>query len=268
MKIPEVMGILNVTSDSFSDGGEFAAIDAALARGRQMWEEGAAIIDVGGESTRPGAEEISIDAEIARISPVVRDLAAEGIRISLDTRRAAVMRAGLLAGASMINDVSGLSFDPLAAPLVAEHGCEVVLMHSRGTPQTMAGLNQYNDLLGDVIAELGARVEAALHAGIASDKIILDPGFGFAKSGAQNVELLANLARLHALKLPLLVGVSRKSVVGFLTGEKTPKNCDAGSIAAALYAAQKGARLLRVHEVAGHIQALRVWRGLGGFARG
>ncbi len=261
---PSVMGILNVTPDSFSDGGRFAVIDAALAAGRAMSQAGAAMIDVGGESTRPGAAVIPPDEEQRRILPVVAGLVAEGIAVSVDTRNAATMRAMLRAGATMINDVSGLTHDPQAAAVVAEHACHIVLMHMRGTPQTMAGLTDYDDVLAEVCAGLTARRDAALAAGIKPANIVLDPGIGFAKTPAQSVALLRGLPAICVLGLPVLVGVSRKVVIGVLSGEPDPARRDAGSIVAGVFAAEQGAALLRVHDVAGHVQALRVWAGVRG----
>jgi len=259
---PLVMGILNVTPDSFSDGGAFTGIETALAAGRAMCAAGADIVDVGGESTRPSAAIIEPVEEIRRIAPIVRGLAGTGAVISVDTRNAATMAAALDAGARIVNDVSGLRHDPEAARLVAARGCPVVLMHMRGTPATMNCHAHYADLLGDVIDELLLRRDAALAAGIAASAIALDPGFGFAKSGEQNVRLLQHLDRFVALGHPLLVGVSRKRFIGEIAGESVASRRDPGSIAAALFATSRGAKILRVHDVAGMVQALRIWRAL------
>jgi dihydropteroate synthase len=252
------MGILNVSPDSFAGGTEIATIE----RGASMMAEGAVILDVGGESTRPGAEPVSVDVEQARVIPVIKGLAALGAHISIDTRNASTMRAALDAGASIVNDVSALAHDVGSAAVIAAAGCHVVLMHSRGTPQTMMGLTQYDDVIKDVAAELGDRVRCAEAAGIARDKIILDPGLGFAKTAAQSLELLRRVGELRRLGFPLLVGASRKSFIGQLSGEQEPARRVAGSVAAALFAASQGAAILRVHDVADTAQALKVWQTL------
>lgn len=259
---PWIMGILNTTPDSFSDGGRHCDRDCAIAAGIAMHAAGASIIDVGGESTRPGAAPLGPDEEQARILPVIRALAAQGIPVSADTRHAATMAAALEAGARVINDVTALVHDPGAATVVAARRAPVVLMHMRGTPQTMDDQATYDDVACDVAAELSARVAAAEAAGIARDAIAIDPGFGFAKTNDGNIALLARLALLHGIGLPLLVGVSRKRMIGALTGEAVAARRDPGSIAAALHAASLGAQILRVHDVPGTAQALRVWRGL------
>lgn len=259
---PLVMGIVNATPDSFST--HESGFDAAnlIATGRAMHDCGAAIIDVGGESTRPGAVPVPHDQEIARVVPVIHGLARAGVPVSIDTRNAATMAAALDAGALIVNDVSGLRHDPVAAALVATRRCPVVLMHMRGTPATMNGQAQYADIIGEVTGELAAIRDAARAAGIDPAMIALDPGFGFAKRGAQNVTLLRALDAFRALGHPVLVGVSRKHFIGALAGEADAARRDAGSIAAALFAACHGAAILRVHDVAGTVQALRVWQAL------
>nr|WP_295742774.1 dihydropteroate synthase [uncultured Acidocella sp.] len=259
---PLVMGILNVTPDSFSDGGTHDSAEAAIAAGARMLAQGADILDIGGESTRPGAALVTPTEEIARILPVVRALAAQGAVISLDTRNAATMAAGLEAGARIVNDVSGLRHDPAAARLVAQTGCPVVLMHMRGTPETMNRLAVYDDVVSTVEAELLAARDAALAAGIAPAQICLDPGLGFAKIGAQNIALLKATARLAALGHPLLIALSRKRFLGEISGETEAAKRDPESLAAAAYAVSQGAHILRVHDVAGTVKALRVWRSL------
>jgi dihydropteroate synthase len=256
------MGILNVTPDSFSDGGKHAAADAAIEAGRAMLAAGADIIDIGGESTRPNAGLVTPDEEIARVRPVIEALAREGAVISADTRHAATMAAALAAGALIINDVSGLKHDPRAAALVAQAGCPVVLMHMRGTPQTMDAQAHYLNLVEDVLAELTATRHAALEAGISADNIALDPGFGFAKRAHQNIRLLQATSRFVALGHPVLIGVSRKRFIGELGGEAEAAKRFPGSLAAGLYALSQGANLLRVHDVAATVQALRVWERL------
>lgn len=259
---PLVMGILNATPDSFSGGGATQGPSALIETGLAMRAAGAAIIDVGGESTRPGAAVVLPDIEIARIVPVIGGLARDGATVSVDTRNAATMRAALDAGARIVNDVSGLRHDPAAAPLVAAAACPVILMHMRGTPATMSAQAVYDDVVADVLAELAATRDAALAAGIAPAAIALDPGFGFAKRGAQNVALLRALPSFRALGHPVLAGVSRKRFIGELAGEPDPARRDPGSIAAALFAAGRGAAILRVHDVPGTVQALRVWQAL------
>jgi len=259
---PLVMGILNVTPDSFSDGGKHAASDTAIEAGRAMLAAGVDIIDVGGESTRPNAALVAPADEIARVRPVIEALAREGAVISADTRHAATMEAALAAGARIINDVSGLKHDPRAAALVAQAGCPVVLMHMRGTPQTMDSQTHYINLVEDVLAELTATRDAAIDAGIRAENIALDPGFGFAKRAAQNLRLLQATGRFVALGHPVLIGVSRKRFIGEASGEADAAKRLPGSLAAGLYALSQGAALLRVHDVAETIQALRVWERL------
>ncbi len=256
------MGILNVTPDSFSDGGKHAASDTAIEAGRAMLAAGVDIIDVGGESTRPNAAIVSPAEEIDRISGVISALAARGAVISVDTRNAATMAAALNAGARIINDVSGLKHDPAARALVAERGCPVILMHMRGSPMTMNCQAQYTDVARDVLAELLATRDAALAAGIAPANIALDPGFGFAKLGAQNLQLLRATARFAALGHPLLIALSRKKFIGEFGAEPDPAKRLPGSLAAGLYAVAQGAHILRVHDVPETVQALRVWQRL------
>jgi dihydropteroate synthase len=257
-----VMGILNVTPDSFSDGGERLDTERAIEAGREMAQAGADLLDIGGESTRPGSQPTSPETEQARILPVIRALAGAGVPISVDTRNAATMARALDAGASIVNDVSALAHDSRAAALLAERGCPVVLMHMRGEPATMASLAQYRDVALEVTQELAARAAAAERAGIPRERIALDPGIGFAKNGAQNHELLQRLPLLLNLGCPILVGLSRKRFLRHLTRELTPRQREPGSLAGALYALARGAAVLRVHDVAHTVQAVRVWEGL------
>lgn len=261
---PAVMGILNITPDSFSDGGQHCDPASAIAAGLAMAEAGAAIIDIGGESTRPGADRVTPEDEQRRVLPVIRALAARGVLISVDTRHAATMAAALDAGAAIINDVSGLAFDPAARALVAARGCPVVLMHMRGTPATMKSHATYGDVAREVVAELGERLAEAEAAGIARAMIALDPGFGFAKEGAQNLTLMRRLTLFANFGCPLLIGVSRKRLVGLASGEVAANRRAPGSIAAGLYALGHGAFIIRVHDVAETVQAVRVWRSLSG----
>jgi len=252
------MGILNATPDSFANAGQPASLDHGLA----MIDAGAAILDIGGESTRPGAEPVSPAEEQRRVLPLITALAGRGPAISIDTRNASTMAAALDAGATIVNDVSGLTYDPAAAPLVAASGCRVVLMHSRGTPATMQQLTHYDDLISNVRDELAARVARAEAAGVSRANMIVDVGLGFAKTAEQSLALLRRLAEFRAFGLPILVGVSRKSFIGRISGEADPQRRMPGSIAAALFALQQGATILRVHDVAATAQAVRVWQTL------
>ena len=255
---PPIMGILNVTPDSFSDGGQFIETSQAIAAGLRMVADGAGLIDVGGESTRPGAAEVLPAEEQARILPVIRGLAGV-VMVSVDTRHASTMAAALDAGATVVNDVSALMHDPDAAALVAARGCPVILMHMRGTPATMASFAHYDDLVEDVLRELAARVDRAVAAGVDQRRIAIDPGIGFAKTADQNVLLLRHLNRLTAPGLPIVAGVSRKR---FLTALSGAERSVSASVAAALAAWEQGARTLRVHDVAETAQALKVWQAL------
>jgi dihydropteroate synthase len=260
---PAVMGILNVTPDSFSDGGRNGdPVSAGLA----MIAEGADLIDVGGESTRPGAAPVSVAEEIARIRPVVAGLAARGVVVSIDTRNAETMRVALGEGAHIVNDITALAHDPQAVSVVARAGCPVVLMHMRGEPATMRDFATYTDVVAEVRDEVLARVAVAEEAGIARANIAIDPGIGFAKTAEHNVVLLRHLESLAAHGLPMLVGVSRKGFIGTLSGEPNPARRAGGSVAAALFAMLHGAAILRVHDVAETVQAIRVWRGLAGLS--
>ena len=260
---PQVVGIVNVTPDSFSDGGQFERPDAAVEAGHAMAAEGAAIVDIGGESTRPGAAPVWEGDEAARAVPVVQRLAASGTAVSIDSRKAAVMEAALGAGASLVNDVSALTWDPRAAEVVAKAGCPVVLMHHQGSPETMQDNPRYErPVLLEVYDWLEARIAAAVAAGIARDRIIVDPGFGFGKTVQHNLQLMNGLAMLHGLGCAVMVGASRKRTIGALSAEAPADRRLAGSLALALKGAEQGAQLLRVHDVTETVQALRVWRGL------
>lgn len=263
---PRVMGVLNVTPDSFSDGGEHLDPEQAIAAGLRLVAEGADVIDVGGESTRPGASAVAAEVEQARILPVIRALAGHGLRVSVDTRNASTMAAALDAGAAVVNDISGLTHDARARAVVAERGCPVVLMHMRGEPDTMEGLVGYGDVVSDVRRELATRVDAAERAGVRRENIVLDPGISFAKRWEQNTALLRGIPRLVELGFPIMVGVSRKLFVRSLPGGDRPKERFAGSLAAGLFAVAQGASILRVHDVAGTVQALRTWTVLDGTA--
>ncbi len=259
---PQVMGIVNVTPDSFSDGGQLADASVAAAAGARMSEAGAAIIDVGGESTRPGAKPVWEGDEIARIEPVIRQLAAGGAAVSVDSRKADVMTAALAAGAGMVNDVSALSYDLRSAEVVAAAGVPVVLMHHQGKPETMQQDPRYEDVAVEVYLWLEERIADAEEAGVDRSKILVDVGFGFGKTLAHNLELMNHLALFHSLGCPLVVGASRKRTIGALSNEAPVDERLGGSIAFALKAAEQGVHIVRVHDVPETVQALRVWRGL------
>ena len=262
---PAVMGIINVTPDSFSDGGRHLDPGRAAERAGAMVEAGAAMLDVGAESTRPGAAPVPPDEEQDRLLPVLLRLRHLGVPISVDTRNAPTMAAALDAGANIINDVSALTHDPEAAALIARRGCPVVLMHMRGTPATMMQLRSYTDVAVDVTRELGARVAAAEAAGIPRERIAIDPGIGFAKGPRQSLAMLARLPLLLNLGCRILVGVSRKGLIGALSGEPDPSARLPGSLAAGLFAVRQGAAILRAHDVEGTVAALRTWEALAGW---
>ena len=256
---PRVMGIVNVTPDSFSDGGAHDTLEAALAHGLKLAEEGADILDVGGESTRPGAADVSVEEELRRTIPVIERLAKEtSLPISIDTSKPEVMRAAVQAGAGMINDVYALRREG-ALDAAAGLGVPVVLMHMQGEPRSMQDAPQYDDVVATVHRFLAERIFAAEMAGIAKKKIIVDPGFGFGKNTQHNLALLAQLERLAELGVPVLAGLSRKRTIGEIVGRSDPRERAAGSVAAHLIAAQRGAKLLRVHDVAATVDALKVW---------
>ena len=259
---PQVMGIVNATPDSFSDGGRFADAAAAAEAGAHMAADGAAIIDVGGESTQPGARMIWEGDEIERIAPVIRQLAGGGVAVSADTRKADVMTAAVEAGARMINDVSALTYDNRSASVVAASGVPVVLMHHKGPPETMQDDPHYDDVLVEVYSWLEERIAVAVEAGIAREKILIDPGFGFGKKLAHNLELMNSLALFHSLGCPIVLGASRKRTIGALSNEAPADRRLGGSIAFALKAVEQGVHILRVHDVVETVQALRVWRGM------
>jgi len=255
---PRVMGIVNVTPDSFSDGGRFLQPDAAVDYALRLVEEGAAIIDVGGESTRPGAVQPSEETEIRRVVPVIERLAADlSVPISVDTSRASVIRAATRAGASVVNDIRALR-EPGAFDAVLEADCAVCLMHMRGTPRDMQMRTDYRDLVEEVSVFLRKRVHACVDSGMAPNRIMLDPGFGFSKTLAHNMELLRRLPELLDLGYPLLVGLSRKASIGLITGRDRPRDRLAGSLAAAVIAAWLGASIVRAHDVKDTVEALAI----------
>jgi len=259
---PQVMGIINATPDSFSDGGAYSDSNSAAEAGATMGAAGAAIIDVGGESTRPGAATVWEGDEIERVLPVVQRLSAGGNAVSIDTRKSGVMSAALGAGAALVNDVSALTWDEQSAGIVAKAEVPVVLMHHQGDPQTMQKDPRYDDVLVDVFLWLQGRIEAAEKAGISREKILVDPGIGFGKTVAHNLELINGLALLHGLGCPIVFGASRKRMIGALANEAPAEKRLPGSLALALKAADQGAQIIRVHDVPETVQALKLWRGL------
>jgi dihydropteroate synthase len=256
---PLIMGVVNVTPDSFSDGGHFLAPEAAIAHALRLEAEGAQILDIGGESTRPGSGGVDLEEECRRVLPVIRGLAARTqARLSIDTRKAEVMRRAAEAGAHLINDVSALMHDPSAVAAAAETGLPVILMHAQGDPRTMQQDPRYDDVVLDVYDMLAARIEACEQAGIPPARLIVDPGIGFGKTLAHNLALLGALSMFHGLGCAIALGASRKSFIGRLTGAKAEERLP-GSLAAALLGAAQGVQILRVHDVAATRQALAVW---------
>jgi dihydropteroate synthase len=251
------MGVVNVTPDSFSDGGLYLEPEAAIAHGEELVREGADILDVGGESTRPGAEPVAAETETRRTEPVVSDLAALGHTVSIDTSKLAVAEAALAAGATIVNDITALRADPEIAPLCADRDATLVLMHMQGTPRTMQADPRYDDVVDDVRAFLAERIEVALAAGVAEQRIWVDPGIGFGKKLEHNLELLRRLGELRRLGRPILVGTSRKSFIGKIDGSEADERAG-GTIASSVLALAAGAEVLRVHDVAAVAQATKV----------
>lgn len=253
------MGVLNVTPDSFSDGGQFLALESALSHAEQMIAEGVDIIDIGGESSRPGAQPLPLEQELRRVMPVLYALRDCGKPLSIDTYKPQVMHEAIAAGADMINDIQGFR-SPAALSAVKDSDCALCIMHMQSEPQTMQDQPQYRDAVGEVTAFLRERMAELEQAGVARNRLCIDPGFGFGKTLAHNLDLLKNIGQIQrALDLPLLAGLSRKSMIGALTGKATEQRL-AGSLAAALAAVAQGARILRVHDVAETVDALKVWQ--------
>jgi dihydropteroate synthase len=253
-----VMGVVNVTPDSFSDGGLWLDHDDAVAHGRELVAEGAAILDVGGESTRPGADPVDAEEELRRVVPVLERLRDSGAQLSIDTMKASVARAAIGAGATLVNDVSALRADPELAGVCADAGCDVCLMHMLGDPRTMQRDPRYEDVVAEVRAFLEERLAAAVAAGIAEERILLDPGIGFGKTAEHNLSLLRHLDALAALGRPVVVGTSRKSFLGKLTGRPQARERVAGTLATNVLALERGATVFRVHDVAPTVEALTV----------
>jgi len=257
LRFPQVMGILNVTPDSFSDGGKHNRLDQALRHAHAMSDAGATLLDIGGESTRPGAAEVSDDEELSRVIPVVEAIAQRfDVWISVDTSKASVITASAQAGAHMINDIRSLS-EPGALAAAAETGLPVCLMHMQGQPKTMQHAPQYQDLISEIDSYFTEQIARCMNAGIKQDKLLLDPGFGFGKNLDHNYQLLARLTEFHHFRLPLLVGMSRKSMIGQLL-HVSPDKRVTGSIACAVIAAMQGAQIIRVHDVKETVEAMRI----------
>ncbi len=259
---PLVMGIVNVTPDSFSDGGLHASLDAAIAHAQQLVCEGADLIDIGGESTRPGAQAISLQQELDRVIPVIEGLRSIGVPISIDTFKPEVMLAAISAGCSMVNDVNALQ-DEAAMGVIADSDVAICLMHKQGDPLTMQAKPRYVNVMSEVTAFLEARIVAAEAAGIVYERMLVDPGFGFGKSVTHNFSMLANLSSFAELGIPVLAGISRKSMLGAVTGREVDQRLSA-SVAAALIAVQRGAAIVRVHDVQATVDALKVWNAVNG----
>lgn len=266
LDVPRLMGILNTTPDSFSDGGQHAGQAAAVARAREMMAEGADLIDIGGESTRPGAAYVAPEEEISRTVPVIEALAADGILVSLDTRKAPVARAGLAAGARVLNDVSGLRFDPDLAHVARESNAPLILMHSLSTPETMQAeaAGAYTDVVLDVYDALRDAIAQARDAGVARERIVVDPGIGFGKTQPQNLALIQRLSLFHSLGCAVLLGVSRKGFIGVIADEPQADQRGPGSAGIGLWALGQGVQLLRVHDIRMHKQAIALWRASHG----
>jgi len=266
---PKIMGILNVTPDSFSDGGNYSTQTSALAQAELMIDSGVDIIDIGGESTRPGADVVPVDQELKRVLPIIKKLAAlikkknAGVSISIDTRKSSVAREAIAAGASVWNDVSALTFDEDSVDVAAELGCPVILMHAIGTPKTMQDDPSYEDVIGEIKLWLATRIAVAVAAGVKSENITIDPGIGFGKRLEDNLELMGRLRAFKELEYPILLGASRKSFIGKIDGSEANARLG-GSIAAAIWSAEQGADIIRVHDVPETIQALKVWSTIKG----
>lgn len=257
------MGILNVTPDSFSDGGQFVDVDRAAARALEMCAQGADIIDIGGESTRPGADTVNTDAEMSRVLPVIKALISANIpaEISIDTRRPEVAKAAVEAGATIWNDVTALSFETRSPAMAAELGCEVVLMHMQGTPETMQDKPHYENAMSEVQTYLRQRIKVAINAGVKLENIILDPGIGFGKRLEDNLVLLEGMDDFHTLGYPILIGTSRKSFINMIDESGASERLG-GSLASALWAVSMGAAIVRVHDVKETAQAVNVWQAI------
>jgi dihydropteroate synthase len=264
-RVPKIMGVVNVTPDSFSDGGRLTTLDAALAHARRLARKGADLLDIGGESTRPGSDPVSVDEELRRVVPVIEAVAAElDLPLSVDTSKAEVARRAIAAGASVVNDITGLAGDPEMVRVVADSGAGVVLMHMQGLPRTMQRAPEYVDVVAEVLDVLAARIQAAEAAGIPRHRIAIDPGIGFGKTIDHNLKLLRNLGRFASLGCTLLVGTSRKRFLGTITGRPVDQRATA-SVVSSLAAALAGASVVRVHDVGPMADAIKVWTAVRGW---
>ena len=262
LDVPRIMGIINVTPDSFSDGGEAWLLDDALARGHAMIAAGADMLDIGGESTRPGAEPVDEKEEIARVVPVIRALAADGVLVSIDTRHAEVMRASIAAGARIVNDVTALTGDDGSLAVVADAGVDVILMHMQGEPRTMQVQPSYKDVVKEVYSYLVSRISACKSAGVPKERIAIDPGIGFGKALQHNLALIAHLDTLQSLGTAVVLGASRKQFIGQISDVEEAADRVMGSVASVLAARARGAQIFRVHDVIETRQALSVWEAI------
>lgn len=261
-RMPWIMAIINVTPDSFSDGGQHHSVAMAVDYSMRLVEQGADILDVGGESTRPGAEPVPVDEELRRVIPVIEQLASlTGIPISIDTMKSAVAKAALAAGATIVNDISALTFDPLMPDVCADSDCGVIAMHMQGTPQTMQENPTYENVVGEVTAYLTSRIDDLVRQGVAAERMVLDPGIGFGKTAAHNVELLRNIRALRESGRPVLIGHSRKQFLGKLLGKPIDERT-AGTIGVSIALAQQHADILRVHDVAAVKDAITAWQAI------
>ncbi len=259
---PHIMGVVNVTQDSFSDGGEFYNADKAIEHGLELVQQGASILDIGGESTRPGAQLIDVDEEMRRVVPVIEGLKGKAEYISIDTRNAKTMEAALKAGATAINDISALSYDSESLSVAAEANVPVFLMHAQGTPQDMQKNPSYNNVVEDVFAYLKRRIQIFETRRIDADLLVVDPGIGFGKTLEHNLLLLRNITDFHALGVPILLGTSRKSFIGTLCEEEDPKNRLPGSLASVLWGLSQGVQMFRVHDVKETVQAIKTFEAI------
>ncbi len=259
---PHVMGVVNVTPDSFSDGGQFFKADRAVEHGLELLDEGASILDVGGESSRPGAEVVEIEEEIARVVPVIEGLAGHAKWISVDTRNAKTMRAAIEAGANIVNDISGLTHDIESVKVVAEAGVHVFVMHMQGTPQTMQEKPQYNNVVDEIFEYLKERIAFCEANRIEKEKIVCDPGIGFGKTVQDNLLILRNISKFQDLGVPILLGTSRKSFIGKISGGEPENERLGGSLSSALYGISKGVQIVRVHDVRQHVQAFKIYNAI------
>lgn len=259
---PHLMGVVNVTPDSFSDGGDYLDASAAIAHGKALVADGADILDIGGESTRPGSNPVSIDEECARVIPVIEGLKNERAVVSIDTRHSEVMQRAIDAGARIVNDVTALTHDPQSAKVCLDAGVDIVLMHMQGNPQTMQDNPTYDDAALDILNYMGERIISLAEMGLSREKIAIDPGIGFGKNLEHNLRILSGIDAFHALGVPLLLGVSRKSFITKIDRDVAPKDRVAGSIAAAIAGWDRGVQIFRVHDVAETRQALAVWQAI------